>query len=100
MSENAEAFRLLLESCNPRSVFVHCFMEKMKLPRCSGLYNTSYSSGCKLHAYFRKVAAATFNLKAKNFVARKNDEINKLKRTTIANPKSSANAKKCKKLSG
>ena len=44
------------------------------------------------------MAASTFNFKAKNFVIRKNDEINKLKRTTIAKLKSPANAKKCKNL--
>ena len=99
ISENTDAFNSLLESCNPRSVFVHCYMEKMQLPQCSSLYSSTCSSGCKLHSYLRKVGEATFNLKAKNFAARKNDEINKLKRASTANPKKSAAAKKIKKLS-
>ena len=98
MSDNADAFKMLLESSNPRSVFVHCFMEKIKLPRCSSLYNTTCSSGCMLHNYLRRVAAATFNFKAKNFAARKNDEIRNLKRPPKADPKKSASAKKIKKL--
>ena len=99
ISENGEALNLLMQSTNPRSVFTHCYLEKMQLPKCSGLYNSSCRSGCKLVLHLRKIAYATFNLKAKNYIARKNDEIALKKREATVSHKKSAAAKKIKKSS-
>ena len=97
VSENGEAFDLLMQSSNPRSVFTHCYLEKMQLPKCSGLYNSSCRSGCKFVLNLKKIAMATFNLKARNYIARKNDEISLKKREASVNHKNSAAAKKIKK---
>ena len=98
LESNATAWKLLLESSNTRSVFVSCFVEKMRHPHCGSIYHATCSKGCKLNVHFPTIAAMSFNLKAKNFVAQKNDEINKLKRAAAANPKKSAAAKKIMKL--
>ena len=80
IKDNSQAWKLLLEACNTRSAFVHCYLEKMKLPQCAGIYDCTCASGCKLNSHLKKVAEASFNLKAKNFAAAKKDEINRLKR--------------------
>ena len=49
--------------------------------------------------HLRKIAYATFNLKAKNYIARKNDEIALKKREATVSHKKSAAAKKIKKSS-
>ena len=98
ISETDESFKLLMQSSNPRSVFTHCFLEKMQLPQCSGLYNSSCRSGCKLQVHLRKIAASAFNLKARNYVSRKNDEFSRQKKELAASHKKSAAAKKIKKL--
>ena len=88
-----------MKSANPRAVFVSCYMEKMQLDECETIYNSSCSSGCKIHSYLKKVSHSAVNLKAKNFVSKENDDIAKRKRNHGGNHKKSVAARKIMKLS-
>ena len=96
--DNEESFDLMMHSSNPRSVFTYCYLEKMLIPKCSSLSNSSCRAGCSLKPHLRKIGMSAFNLKAKNYIARKNDETAQKKRESTVSHKKSSAAKKIKKL--
>ena len=100
IAESESSFQLLMNSPNPRSVFVLSFMEKMQLDECTAIYNSKCSSGCQLNKeYLKKIAHASFNLKAKNFVAKQNDKIAaKKRRNPTGDARKSGDARKIVKM--
>ena len=102
--QNSALSKLLLSSPNPRSVFVQTFTHEMQSnTNTLCLVNQTCQSGCRYQDKIEKIATATFNLKAKNYVSAANYKIRRQNRSTkkrkAGSHKKSPTARKVKKLS-
>ena len=103
--QNSALSKLLLSSPNTRSVFVQTFTHEMQSnTNTLCLINQTCQSGCRYQDKIEKIATATFNLKATNYVSAANDKIrcDKIqtsKKRKAGGHKKSPTARKVKKLS-
>ena len=92
----------MMLASNAQKVFTAVYMQCLSESEITAnIYNYKCASGCLFREKLNKIATATFNIKAKNFVREENDKIHEAKsKKRLSNPKSSAAARKIKKLSG
>lgn len=95
-------FKRMMLASNAQKVFTAVYMQCLSESEITAnIYNYKCASGCLFREKLNKIATATFNIKAKNFVREENDKIHEAKsKKRLSNPKSSAAARKIKKLSG
>ena len=91
-------------SFNARTVFTGVYMQCMSESHSTlTIYDYKCKSGCFFRETLKKIAIATFNIKAKNFVREEKDKIHeakckKKKRTT--DDKDNPTGRKIKKVTG
>jgi hypothetical protein len=104
MQTDEKLFMKMMSAKNAREVFVSVFMHFIAEGTCTKvIYQHKCAAGCAFSDKLKKIAAATFNIKVKNFVKEENDKIHEAKtkkKRTTADPKTSSTARKIKKLSG
>ena len=78
VNDNDYLRKSLMESKNPRDLFVAAFMMKLgEKEETEQLFQSTCKVGHNLRKYISRVAFTMFNVRAKNYASEKNDEIHK-----------------------
>ena len=99
IKENEESFNFLISSSNPRTIFTNFFIHLLNENNTlTEIINASCVNKHTFSEFIKGITSMFFNLMAKNYVSKMNDQIHAEKRRKSSVTVQSSNARKIRKL--